>query len=423
MAKSKYGKNTLGIRAGVQIAKAVEYSDSADYKSFVTDAADGELGIFEDTTAQLLVPGNALLTSTKKVFIALKRVAAENSIDRSQVFRPTDFTISYSAYAAAVKQVDTLLLAEGATGSAVVQDITYTAKAGGVDGNDITITYVVAGTGTALSVAVVGTAITVNLATSGGGAATSTATLIKAAVDASSPAAALVSAAITGTAATVQAAQATTNLQGGATDVPMAKGARAAITIYDMDHHAQPFPTYQYETTARAGESFDAVVARLVTMINDANGVINSQRDRMVSAVYTAGTNTLVLTGIEFGSIFKVILPPDTIFSASATITHTTKASVGSGTPYQVARYALQDVVSDGITTQYPAQGQTPADWSDNTSFVSTTETYDIFNFSGYNSETSKTPHHIQHMKADFAVVVPLSGSNPDAELKTIFGF
>lgn len=71
-------------------------------------------------------------------------------------------------------------------------DLTYTALNAGTTGNAITVTYVVAGNSTPLSVSVTGTAITVNVATSGGGAATSTAAQVRDAVNGSAQAAALV---------------------------------------------------------------------------------------------------------------------------------------------------------------------------------------------------------------------------------------
>lgn len=70
--------------------------------------------------------------------------------------------------------------------------VLYTAKGAGTAGNSITVAHVVAGTGTSLSVSVTGSAITVNVATNGGGSATSTADAIVDAVNASTPAKALV---------------------------------------------------------------------------------------------------------------------------------------------------------------------------------------------------------------------------------------
>lgn len=72
-------------------------------------------------------------------------------------------------------------------------DLDYTAVNGGTAGNSITIAYAdPSANNAALSVSVVGSAITVNLATGSGGAITSTAAQIKAAIEASTPAGALV---------------------------------------------------------------------------------------------------------------------------------------------------------------------------------------------------------------------------------------
>ena len=75
-------------------------------------------------------------------------------------------------------------------------DLKYTSKAGAAafaTGNSVRVRYVVSGNSTPLSVSVSGKDITVNVATDSGGAATSTAAQVKAAIDASTPAAALVS--------------------------------------------------------------------------------------------------------------------------------------------------------------------------------------------------------------------------------------
>lgn len=97
-------------------------------------------------------------------------------------------------------------------------DLVFTARERGNDGNLISITYVVAGNSTPLSVAVVGNAVTVNVATSAGGAATSTASQILAEVNASAPAQLLlqsVTLASGNTGAGVVTAMAQTYLSGG----------------------------------------------------------------------------------------------------------------------------------------------------------------------------------------------------------------
>lgn len=75
-------------------------------------------------------------------------------------------------------------------------DLTFTARSKGATGNDITVRYLdPAGNNQALAVSVLANAITVSLATDGGGAITSTAALVRAAINDSATASALISAA------------------------------------------------------------------------------------------------------------------------------------------------------------------------------------------------------------------------------------
>lgn len=101
----------------------------------------------------------------------------------------------------------------GVAASLVVQDLTYTADVRGTAGNSITIQYIGDGTAGAETVDVTVNAIVVHMdptAVTG-----STATQIKTAVDASVPASALISVAVTGVGENVQAVAASTPLAGG----------------------------------------------------------------------------------------------------------------------------------------------------------------------------------------------------------------
>ena len=97
-------------------------------------------------------------------------------------------------------------------------DLVFTSKFQGVQGNTTRIRYVVAGNNTPLTIAVSGQDITVNVATDGGGLATSTAAQVMAAVNADASAKKLVTASLAagndGTG--VVTALAYTNLTGGA---------------------------------------------------------------------------------------------------------------------------------------------------------------------------------------------------------------
>jgi len=128
----------------------------------------------------------------------------------------------------------------GVASSLIVQDITYTAVTRGVDGDDIEIAYV---DGVALSVAVVGTVITVTLETG-----VSTATLVKAAIDGSAPASALISCVISGTAGDVQVAAAA---------APLAGGVDSAV---DVDANTITITGHAFETGLKVGVSSSATL-------------------------------------------------------------------------------------------------------------------------------------------------------------------
>lgn len=122
----------------------------------------------------------------------------------------------------------------GAAAALVVQDLTYTADLFGTAGNSITIQYIGDGVAGAETVNVVASAIVVHMdptAVTG-----STATQIKAAVDASVAASALISVAVTGTGSNVQAVAAATPLAGG------------AASEVDVDANTVTIPSHGYST-------------------------------------------------------------------------------------------------------------------------------------------------------------------------------
>jgi len=113
------------------------------------------------------------------------------------------------AYAGRIDPKATLVVAGASSPDG---DVLYRSVA---DGNTaVTVTHVVAGVSTPLSVSVTGSAITVTVATDGSSAATSTATQIATAVNANTAAAALVSATALGAGSAVTAAVAVTALKG-----------------------------------------------------------------------------------------------------------------------------------------------------------------------------------------------------------------
>lgn len=414
-SKNNFYKTLLGVNGQVLVGKQVEYTDDTTFKDFVANAAEGEIGVFKvsDNSAYT---GLAAATAVTEVYIAVKR---DGNAETSVPFFVGKVDKTRTAYTAPVKQIVSINSNATGTASLVVQDITFTAAASGVDGNSITITYVVAGLNTALSVAVVGDAITVNLATDGAGVATSTATLVLAALLASAPATALVTPTLTGTGATVQVAAGSTPLAGGASPTAPVVNHIYSVRVLDMTLGFQPFPSYNWEVRANAGETYDSVMDRLVAKINNDSYVANdSNANSVVVAAYT--NNVLTITGGEYGMLFRVQLLEN--FKTLGTVTLTQAMVQGSGYPDQVKILEQLGDIYKGVTTANPLQGANESDFGKPTSFVSTSLGYNLFIFSGERAEVSRTPHHVQTFARTIIVCIPSTGTNADAELTTIFG-
>lgn len=160
------------------------------------------------------------------------------------------------------------LLAQAVTGSAVdaslvVQDLTHTADDAGSAGNAISITYTAGATAGAEVVTVSGSAISVQIEDG-----VSTATQVKAAIDGSTPAAALVDVTITGTGSTAQDAATIAYLAGGL-------GANDILV------------------TSGEGKRFE--VGSYIDVVNVADGDTVTNSARLISAIGT-GQNVDVLT-------------------------------------------------------------------------------------------------------------------------------
>jgi hypothetical protein len=410
--KNRFHKTTPGIDAQVFVGKAVAYTSQADLKSFQASAVEGEIGIYKAADNTLV---SGAVAANTDVFIALKR---DGNVETSTVFKANtaNTLIEKVTYAAPVKHQITIT-SNGIAASLVVNDLTYTALIAGTAGNSITITHVVAGANTPLSVSVTGTAITVNLATSAGSAATSTATQVAAAIAASAAASALVTVAITGTAATVQAAKSVTNLAGGTAEYAAVKGDYLELVVVETTPLMQPLPTVSYGITAKANETYSSMIQRLAALINNAQSFENQNRQQIVTATVT-GANDIVLTSINFGEHFTVGLRGVLLDNATAAVT--AQFNFGTGTPEQVLIFEKAGDIRKGVTTNYPDQNATPEEFGKATSFVDTTLTYRSFKFRFYAEDRTRTLDREQRLNY-ILVFVPQGGTTPDTTLATIF--
>jgi hypothetical protein len=268
-------------------------------------------------------------------------------------------------------------------------DLTFTAARAGGQGDDITITYVVAGTGTALTVetndpldggAVVvssplpvqqpgflglfggflgsqaptaapdqqpvslqvqGTDITVNVATNGGGAATSTASQILAAIEASPDASALVTVALApgSDGSGVVTAMAQTNLSGGKWDQETT-GERITRVLDEAEwpDDRRELDTGLFEVVAQGFSEADNVSA--LTHMQDV-------ADSELGYVFIDGSGTFHFhAGDHRGT------------AEGSTTLQATFADDGNGFPYVALNYNLgKDTIYNVVTVTAGAQG------------------------------------------------------------------
>lgn len=435
--RNNYWRSIIGDRAQVLLSLGVAYTSQATYALFVANSVQGEIGVFNADTLALISSGGAV-GGTVNVFIAVNRGGTKgvftnapsvpNVIEASVTFQASWLTILRQAYDAPIKQVTQVILSSHA--SVTIGDITYTSVAAGAS-SPITVTTVVSGANTALSVAVTSNAITVNTATNGSSASTSTAAAIVAAVNASTPAKALVFATVTGTPSNVQLAQGSTALTGGSAASTVTSGLIYNLAILETTIGFQQFPTWYYQYIAKSGDTEDSIMTQFASRINNTTSIENRDHDLCVTAAYAGGI--LTLTAIYFGSTYNVFFPgiqlgsnfvSDNQLAAIASVVTPQTCHAGSGSSDQARLFQFAGDVYKGIGTQYPMQGARPEDYGQPNDFVAlnAVQNFDIFTFTGYKNDVSKTFLHTQAWRINLFVLVPTSGTTPSSALQTIFG-
>lgn len=186
----------------------------------------------------------------------------------------------------------------GSQGSLVLQDITYKALAAGTGGNAITVAYVTGGTAGSEVVTVIGNAISISMATG-----SSTAQQILNAINASTPAKALISASITGTASSAQTAVSATNLTGGGVPAKSTQQMAAAtcaicaanglpfmpLTDVVVGGLATQASMADWTTPGDSGSESLALNAGLIPLMSNTNGTVSLSRT-VTSSVRVTGT-------------------------------------------------------------------------------------------------------------------------------------
>lgn len=104
---NRFFKVTKGFNAEVMVAKGVAYTTDADYPTFVANAVDGEIGIFNADTNALWGANVPMVVGTR-YFFAEKR---DGGVLKMTTVTHQAGTVKKTAYTAPVKQVTTVTLA------------------------------------------------------------------------------------------------------------------------------------------------------------------------------------------------------------------------------------------------------------------------------------------------------------------------
>jgi len=208
----------------------------------------------------------------------------------------------------------------------------------------------------------------------------------------------------------------------------VATGDILTLKILDLTAGSHPLQSNEWSYTVKAGDTFDGAMQKLTDAINDQTSVQNAARDQLVSAAYTAGTNTLAITNLDYGVVTKVFIPTSSKLASFTIDTDTiVKTVLGSGFPAEVKLLEEAMAIGQNISTNYPMAGTAPVDYGLQTSVVDYNGAgaqYNYYTFKTTRSDSSKIPGKRIDLWADviFLAVNANATAKAEEEIKAIFG-
>jgi hypothetical protein len=205
-------------------------------------------------------------------------------------------------------------------------------------------------------------------------------------------------------------------------------GKEYGVKVIETTPGYQPFPSWSYTVVAKTGDTQTTLAAAIVALINDTTNLINKDSDPIVTATNAAGV--ISLTAKDVNTTFRIAFTADAIADLAATATYTgagtASSFIGSGTPASIIELEKVGNILKGVTTNIGSPtGATPSDFGAPTAFASTANQYSLYFFTGEKTETSPTPIEKHVTKHYVILAIPSNGidaTNPDLEVKTIFG-
>lgn len=195
-----------------------------------------------------------------------------------------------------------------------------------------------------------------------------------------------------------------------------------SVKVIETTPGYEQFPSWEYGVTAKTGETLVQLVTRIIALVNDTANLINKDTDPIVTAAINA-TDNIRFTANAVGVTFRLAFSYDAINDLAGAFAAVTAASWGNGTGAQVVE--LEETIGNvmkGVTTQYPLQGASAADYGKPAAFATAAGTYHIYVLKTEGTEVSPTPvekhFHLRHI----ILAVPSSGTTPEVQVKAILG-
>lgn len=424
MAKNKFFLTTKGFNAEVVVAAPLAYSTQATYALFLANAAEGEIGIYnQDTSALISAPaatvgtpgtvtptaattGGTLATATyyfKAVAVNATGVSIASAEANAAVTGPTGSVgLSYTAVT-------------GATSYRIYVGTAAGAETGYFVTTSITPTY----TGQALTNATVPTA---SFGTAPIGANIFIAQKRDGLINKTTPFKAA-SGIVTYTPYAAPVKQVTTI----STFPAVAAGKVWSLAVFDMTPEAQPYPAWDWDYYVKSTDTIATALAGLAALINDATNPQNAAYGQLVTATVNGSgdTSTLALTTPDFERPFRVATRQDINYlTAGVTVTLTTPFQAGIGIYDNVAEVEGEGIIFSGVTTNYPSPTNAlPSEFGTAALFAVSGKTYNTYLINFYETEFSPLPLERHFQRKYMVLFTPSSGTTPDSAINGILNF
>lgn len=448
LSKYRWQSYTKGENAEVLIAGAQAYTAQASYPLFQANAADGEVGIFDANTMAALAANGVLGNPTGLVgstattggsipantyFYTIVGINANghtlpgNEISITTTGATSTNTLSWNPLPGAVSyQIwrGTAAGAEANFQTSVTNSFTDTSAGGGTSGTLPTTNTATTGVGQAL---VAGQKYFIAQRRDNY-CKTTTAILYDSTRTRRIPYAAPV--------------KQVTTIAIDTSLYTYAAGDDIEVALIETTPGNEPWPTWAYDCvtgTVVGGTAISTLALALQAIVNRINNVADLvHRDDVLlgQTPFTASLSnsgsvyTITVTAGFFGEHFKVATRGP--ISGLAVVTTTTPFVLGSGFYDHVLALEKEGWIFEGVTTNYPGEGVTPADFGYPTSYVVNGLTYNIYAIDPrrVSAEPNAVNERVHYPHLYIITPVPVganaaarAASSPDYTIGTILGF